>query len=116
MFKDILDKFKTFIGILWDKIKSFIHNDWKLIAFGICIILAYQLIVITLSVFRPVNPPVPMNRGPRVNYASDINFLDCLREQHTCIFANVRESNSQFIIENCGDENACIDTVGRRFK
>jgi hypothetical protein len=44
----------------------------------------------------------------KANYRSDMNFLECIAEQHSCVYKNLKsESNFNEIIEGCGDENYC---------
>lgn len=47
------------------------------------------------------------NHGPKANYSPDIEFLDCISIQHSCIYSNVEAGNSEFIIENCKGEDFC---------
>ena len=46
------------------------------------------------------------------NYRSDMNFLQCLAEQHSCLYQNLRLNISQDkIIEVCKDENFCSSPI-----
>jgi hypothetical protein len=44
----------------------------------------------------------------KANYRSDMNFIECIAEQHSCIYKNLKLENIfNEIIEGCGDENYC---------
>jgi len=46
------------------------------------------------------------------NYRSDMNFLQCLAEQHSCLYQNLRLNiNQEKIIEVCKNENFCSDSI-----
>ena len=46
------------------------------------------------------------------DYRSDMNFLQCLAEQHSCLYKNLRLNISQDkIIEACKDENFCSNPI-----
>lgn len=46
------------------------------------------------------------------NYRSDMNFLQCLAEQHSCLYQNLKLNISQDkIIEVCKDENFCSNSI-----
>ena len=50
-----------------------------------------------------------LNKQPvNANYRSDMNFLECIAEQHSCIYKNLENFIDHLKIkEACGDENYC---------
>ena len=45
--------------------------------------------------------------GYVANYKGDMGFLDCLAEQHSCLFKNLKTNNYELIIERCQNEDFC---------
>lgn len=51
------------------------------------------------------------NEMIKANYRSDMNFLECIAEQHSCIYKNLfKNIEAKNIIEGCGDENYCSNS------
>jgi len=49
----------------------------------------------------------------KVNYKSDIDFLGCIANQHACVYDHVRKDQTDFILEDCKDENYCNTGSGK---
>lgn len=45
----------------------------------------------------------------KANYSSDMNFLECIGVQHSCIYSNL-DNGKDIIIKNCKGENFCNET------
>lgn len=44
--------------------------------------------------------------GIKANYKSDMNFLECIGEQHSCLYKNI-DKGKDIIINNCKKESFC---------
>jgi hypothetical protein len=54
------------------------------------------------------SPVVTDNKSYEANYKSDMNFLECIGEQHNCLYKNLSNGiESIKILEKCKDENYC---------
>ena len=97
----------------FEKIKEFLKQNVKII---LEIIIGLALIFFlkdSLSIFFLPNKGNQTtrleNKNIRANYNSDLDFIDCLIVQHKCVFKNIEEQNSEFIVENCKGENYCAE-------
>jgi hypothetical protein len=54
------------------------------------------------------SPVVTDNKSYEANYKSDMNFLECIGEQHNCLYKNLSNGiEINKILEKCKDENYC---------
>lgn len=52
----------------------------------------------------PIENPKPYD----ANYSSDMNFLECIGEQHSCLYKNLNNNiDHRTILEKCKDEKYC---------
>lgn len=45
--------------------------------------------------------------GYIANYKNDMGFLDCIAEQHSCLFKNLKSNNYELTIRRCQNEDFC---------
>jgi hypothetical protein len=84
----------------------------KIISFFIIIILITILFQYFSISMRDQNVENNVINPIAANYRSDMNFLQCLAEQHSCLYQNLRLNISQDkIIEVCKDENFCSSPI-----
>ena len=54
------------------------------------------------------SPIVSDSQAYEANYKSDMNFLECIGEQHNCLYKNLNSGIEIIkILEKCKDENYC---------
>jgi hypothetical protein len=107
-------KFKQFssniftYGIL--KIRS--YYTYIMIAFFVIIFLLMGMGTIDNLRLMCSNRKLPVivsDKQPyEANYKSDMNFLECIGEQHNCLYKNLSNGiEANKILEKCKDENYC---------
>jgi len=45
--------------------------------------------------------------GYIASYKNDMGFLDCIAEQHSCLFKNLKSNSYELIMERCKNEDFC---------
>lgn len=93
-----------------DTIIKFIKDSYKnLIKYIILILITICIGLIIdshIQTYKNNKISIEYNNGQKANYKSDMNFLECIGEQHTCIYKNI-ELGKDIIIKNCKEENFC---------
>lgn len=62
-----------------------------------------------ITCFKVNSIEVVQKEEKKANYRSDMNFLDCIGVQHSCIYSNI-DNGKDIIIKNCKEENFCNET------
>jgi len=96
-----------------DNIIKFIKDNYvKLIKYVILILIIVCVGLIINSIittYKNNKISIEYDNGKKANYKSDMNFLECIGEQHTCVYKNI-DSGKDIIIKNCKEENFCNET------
>lgn len=95
-----------------DSMITFIKEyKYKIIGI-ICIIITLSILSSYFSTCHSFhNKENVENQAIKANYKSDMNFLECIAEQHSCIYKNLLKNiDPKSIIEGCGDENYCSNS------
>lgn len=99
---EIFNKIKDILLFYWN------NNKGHIISY--CFIFGFLYLII--SGYIPTcnrNNSEEINKAPvYANYYQDTTFLECIAEQHSCIYINLKnEISPQKIQELCGYEDFC---------
>jgi hypothetical protein len=101
--KPIKDKMIEF----WDQYKS------KIITGLLIFFISYSVFNTYFSTCHVFHDNNKVTNNPiNANYRSDMNFLECIAEQHSCVYKNLKNGiDLQGIIEGCKDEDYCANPI-----
>jgi hypothetical protein len=101
MIKDLLIDF-------YNKTKIY-HN--KIIIF-IVIFISFYFIFDQYFLKKEITEDVKVNDPIVANYKSDMNFIECIAEQHSCLYNNLKnKTDHKKIIEVCKNEIFCSNPI-----
>jgi hypothetical protein len=96
-----------------NNIINFIKNNIKQFSyvsiFVVCLFIILGLhnqIINYIKINEKQSITIQDEDGIKANYKSDMNFLECIGEQHACLFKNI-DKGKNTIINNCKKESFC---------
>lgn len=95
-----------------DKIILFLQQyKYKIIVTLLTVFIFYSVLSTYFSTCHSYHDDNKVKKDPiSANYRSDMNFLECIAEQHSCIYKNLKnEIDFNKIIEGCKDEDYCAN-------
>ncbi len=86
----------------------------------IIFIFVFLIIIVTITVnnyqIKKTNEIAPeiTRKGYKANYSLDLKYLDCMAEQHKCLYKNLLDKIDHLkILENCNEENYCASSTSK---
>lgn len=114
MEKNLFEKIKQFTKFIFSESIAKIRQFYTYIMIAFFIILFFLMGVGTIENLKLIcsnsrTPIVINNKQPyEANYKSDMNFLECVGEQHECLYKNLKNQiEPNKILEKCKDETYC---------
>jgi hypothetical protein len=95
---------------------NYVRTHWKFFLMCVGLIVMVGIFNDWLSHGKLKKPEIIENKGFKANYSSDINFLECISIQHSCIYKNILNNSEKFIIENCKEEEFCNQGNSKNIK
>lgn len=96
-----------------NNIINFIKNNIRQFFYGfVFIICLFVILGLHSQIYNCIkinekNPIIIEDEdGIKANYKSDMNFLECIGEQHSCIYNNL-DKGKNVILNNCKKESFC---------
>lgn len=104
--------FIDLIKPLLDKIKLFWEINHKQILLFIFLFFCFYFTIKTYLISSNKSNEIVENNPIVANYRSDMNFIECIAEQHSCVYTNLTNKiDHQKIIEACKNENFCSNPI-----
>lgn len=99
---------KDFFIDIYNKTKEY-HN--KIIIF-IVILVSFYFIFDQYFSKKDIVEEIEISNPINANYKADMSFIECIAEQHSCIYSNLKNNTEhKKIIEVCKDENFCSNPI-----
>jgi len=97
-----------FLKIILNTVKDFVVNNTKILLYVFISLISISIIFQYFSTCNHNENQVVSKEIVNANYKNDMNFLECIAEQHSCIYKNLDNLvDHNLIKEVCKNENYC---------